>query len=124
VSGLVLVTAAAGGGPGPASPEDWEHWWHGLSPLKLVPAGDQDRLVAVAGPAPDDVRAAGDGSPSPETGVPALGPCDGRRWAYSAGAFLGGRQALLTGVAALALRRCMGGWELRARGASARSARQ
>ena len=68
-----------------------------------VPAGDhQDRLVAIAGSASDDVWAAGDRLPDPRHVFPLLEHWDGRRWAYSAGASLGGRQAYLTSVAALA----------------------
>ncbi len=68
-----------------------------------VPAGDHwDRLGAIAGPASDDVWAVGDRLPDPRHVFPLLEHWDGRRWAYSAGASLGGRQAWLTSVAALA----------------------
>lgn len=68
-----------------------------------VPAGDhQDRLVAIAGSASDDLWAVGDRSPNQEQEFPLLEHWDGRRWAYSAGASLGGRPAMLTSVAALA----------------------
>jgi hypothetical protein len=67
-----------------------------------VPAGDrQDRLVAIAGSASDDIWAVGDRLPSPRQVFPLLEHWDGRRWTYSAGAPLGGRQATLTGVAAV-----------------------
>ncbi len=68
-----------------------------------VPAGDHwDRLVTIAGSAWDDVWAVGDRLPDPRHVFPLLEHWDGRRWAYSAGASLGGRQAYLTSVAALA----------------------
>jgi hypothetical protein len=67
-----------------------------------APAGDhQDRLVAIAGSASYDVWAVGDRLPDPSHVFPLLEHWDGRRWAYSAGASLGGRQAWLTSVAAL-----------------------
>ncbi len=68
-----------------------------------VPAGDhRDWLVAIAGSSSDDVWAVGDRWPNPRQVFPLLEHWDGRRWAYSAGASLGGRQAWLTSVAALA----------------------
>ena len=68
-----------------------------------VPAGDhQDWLVAIAGSASDDMWAVGNRLPDPRHVFPLFEHWDGRRWAYSAGASLGGRQAWLTGVAALA----------------------
>lgn len=68
-----------------------------------VPAGDrQDRLVAISGSAPDDLWAVGDRLPDSKHVFPLLEHWDGRRWAYSAGASLGGRQAYFTSVAALA----------------------
>jgi hypothetical protein len=67
-----------------------------------VPAGDhQDRLVAVAGSAADDLWAVGDRWPDPGRVSPLFEHWDGRRWAYSAGVPLGGRQAFLTSVAVL-----------------------
>ena len=67
-----------------------------------VPAGDQqDRLVAIAGSASDDVWAVGDRLPDLRHVFPLFEHWDGRRWAYSAGVSLGGRQAFLTSVAAL-----------------------
>src|SRR5215472_4336899 len=66
-----------------------------------VPAGDRrDALVAIAGSASDDIWAVGDRSPNTRQVFPLLEHWDGRRWAYSAGASLGGRQAYLTSVAA------------------------
>jgi hypothetical protein len=66
-----------------------------------VPAGDyEDRLVAIAGSASDDIWAVGDRFPNQKQTFPLLEHWDGRRWAYSAGASLGGRQAYLTSVAA------------------------
>lgn len=63
-----------------------------------VPAGDhQDQLVAIAGSASDDLWAVGN-----QNQFPLLEHWDGHRWAYSAGASLGGRQAYLTSVAAVA----------------------
>lgn len=68
-----------------------------------VPAGDrQDRLVAIAGSASDDVWAVGERLPDARHVFPLLEHWDGRRWAYSAGASLGGRQAYFTSVAAIA----------------------
>jgi hypothetical protein len=68
-----------------------------------VPAGDyEDRLVAIAGSASDDLWAVGDRWPDPGRVFPLLEHWDGRRWTYSAGASLGGRQAWLTSVAATA----------------------
>ncbi|HET9898884.1 MAG TPA: hypothetical protein VFQ44_28505 [Streptosporangiaceae bacterium] len=68
-----------------------------------APAGDyQDRLVAVAGSASDDIWAAGDRSLDPSHAFPLLEHWNGHQWAYSAGASLGGRQAFLTDVAVLA----------------------
>src|SRR5262249_58446472 len=67
-----------------------------------VPAGDhRDSLVAIAGSAYDDVWAVGDRLPNKRQVFPLLEHWDGRRWAYFAGASLGGRQAFLTSVAAL-----------------------
>jgi hypothetical protein len=67
-----------------------------------VPAGDRwDRPVAIAGSASDDVWAVGERLPDPRHVFPLLEHWDGHRWAYSAGAPLGGRQAYLTSVAAL-----------------------
>ena len=68
-----------------------------------VPAGDRrDALVAIAGSASDDIWAVGDRLPNLRQVFPLLEHWDGRRWAYSAGASLGGRQAYLTSVAASA----------------------
>jgi hypothetical protein len=75
--------------------------WHVAA--GAVPAGDHlDRLVAIAGSASDDLWAVGDRSPNRRQVFPLLEHWDGRRWSYSPGASLGGRQALLTSVAALA----------------------
>src|SRR6266702_2226079 len=57
---------------------------------------------AVSPSVSDDVWAVGDRLPDPRHVFPLLEHWDGRRWAYSAGASLGGRQAYLTSVAALA----------------------
>jgi hypothetical protein len=68
-----------------------------------VPAGDRrDRLVAIAGSASGDLWAVGDRLPDRRHVFPLLEHWDGHRWTYAAGAFLGGRQALLTSVAAVA----------------------
>jgi hypothetical protein len=68
-----------------------------------VPAGDRrDALVAIAGSASDDIWAVGDRLPNLRHVFPLLEHWDGRRWASSAGASLGGRQAYLTSVAATA----------------------
>ncbi len=111
----VAVVAAIGAGlsgrlanPSPAvsptvsaAPVPCRPGWHAAP--GAVPAGDhQDRLVAIAGSASDDVWAVGDRLPDPRHVFPLLEHWDGRRWAYSAGASLGGRQAYLTSVAALA----------------------
>jgi hypothetical protein len=67
-----------------------------------VPSSDRwDHLVAIAGAASDDVWAVGNRGTDPRHVFPLLEHWDGRRWTYSAGASLGGRQALLTSVAAL-----------------------
>jgi hypothetical protein len=108
----VVAAVSAGlsgqlGNPGPAvspsisaAPVPCRPGWH-LAP-GAAPAGDhQDRLVAIAGSASDDVWAVGDRLPDPRHVFPLLEHWDGRRWAYSAGASLGGRQAWLTSVAAL-----------------------
>jgi hypothetical protein len=74
--------------------------WHVAA--GAAPTGDhQDRLVAIAGSASYDLWAVGDRLPDPRHVFPLLEHWDGRRWAYSAGASLGGRQAYLTSVAAL-----------------------
>ena len=109
----VVAAVSAGlfgrvGNPGPAvsptvsaAPVPCRPGWHVAS--RAAPAGDhQDRLVAIAGSASDDVWAVGDRLPDPRHVFPLLEHWDGRRWAYSAGASLGGRQAYLTSVAALA----------------------
>src|SRR6266567_738175 len=84
-----------------AAPVPCRTGWHVAS--GAVPAGDyEDRLVAVAGSASDDVWAVGDRWPNPRQVLPLLDHWDGRRWSYSAGASLGGRQALLTSVTATA----------------------
>lgn len=84
-----------------AAPVPCRPGWHVAS--GAVPAGDyQDRLVALAGSASDDVWTVGDRLPNPGEVFPLLEHWDGRRWAYFAGASLGGRQASLTSVAALA----------------------
>ncbi len=89
------VSPAVSAAPVPCRPG-----WHVAS--GAVPAGDRwDRLVAVAGSASDDLWAVGDRLPDPRHVFPLLEHWDGRRWAYSAGASLGGRQAWLTSVAAL-----------------------
>src|SRR5215469_999236 len=68
-----------------------------------VPAGDRrDALVAIAGSASDDIWAVGERLPNLDQVFPLLEHWDGRRWAYSAGASLGGREAYLTSVAATA----------------------
>jgi hypothetical protein len=83
-----------------AAPVPCRPGWHVAS--GAAPAGDRwDRLVAIAGSASDDVWAVGDRLPDPRHVFPLLEHWDGRRWAYSAGAPLGGRQAHLTSVAAL-----------------------
>jgi hypothetical protein len=76
--------------------------WHVAA--GAAPPGDhQDWLVAIAGSASDDLWAVGDRWPNPPRQVfPLLEHWDGRRWAYFAGASLGGRQAWLTSVAATA----------------------
>src|SRR6266567_5051359 len=84
-----------------AAPVPCRTGWHVAS--GAVPAGDyEDRLVAVAGSASDDVWAVGDRWPNPRQVLPLMDHWDGRRWSYSAGASLGGRQALLTSVTATA----------------------
>jgi hypothetical protein len=96
------------GNPGPAvsptvtaAPVPCRPGWHVAS--GAAPAGDhRDWLVAIAGSASDDVWAVGDRWPTPRQVFPLLEHWDGRRWTYSAGASLGGRQAWLTSVAALA----------------------
>src|SRR5215472_11362294 len=67
-----------------------------------APASDsQDSLSALAGSAFDDLWAVGYRFPHRSEKVfPLLEHWDGRRWAYSAGASLGGRQAMLKSVAA------------------------
>jgi hypothetical protein len=67
-----------------------------------VPSRDnQASLTALAGSASDDLWAVGHRSPKHGQKVfPLLEHWDGRRWTYSAGASLGRRQAVLTGVAA------------------------
>jgi hypothetical protein len=74
--------------------------WHVAA--GAAPVGDHwDRLVAIAASASYDVWAVGERLPDPRHVFPLLEHWDGRRWAYSAGASLGGRQAYLTSVAAL-----------------------
>jgi len=74
--------------------------WHVAA--GAAPAGDHwDRLVAIAASASDNVWAVGERLPNPRHVFPLLEHWDGRRWAYSGGASLGGRQAYLTSVAAL-----------------------
>ena len=67
-----------------------------------APAGDSgDSLSALAGSASDDLWAVGSRSPHHSQKVfPLLEHWDGRRWTYSAGASLSGRQAMLKSVAA------------------------
>jgi hypothetical protein len=85
---------------GSAEPIPCRSGWHVAS--GAVAAGDrQDRLVAIAGSASNDMWAVGDRLPDPRHVFPLLEHWDGRRWTYSAGASLGGRQAYLTSVAAL-----------------------
>src|SRR5215469_18198422 len=68
------------------------------------PAGDSgDSLNAVAGSASYDLWAVGSWSPRHiQNDFPLLEHWNGRRWAYSAGAPLGGRHAELTAVSASA----------------------
>jgi hypothetical protein len=111
----IAVVAALGAGlsgrlgnPGPAvsptvsaTPVPCRPGWHVAA--GAVPAGDyEDRLVAIAGSASDDLWAVGHRWPNPRQVFPLLEHWDGRGWTYSAGASLGGRQAWLTSVAALA----------------------
>ena len=112
---VIAVVAAIGAGlsgrlgiPGPAvsptvsaAPVPCRPGWHVAA--GATPAGDRwDRLVAIAGSASDDVWAVGDRLPDPRHVFPLLEHWNGRRWTYYAGASLGGRQAYLTSVAALA----------------------
>lgn len=85
----------------PAVPVPCRPGWH-VAP-GAAPAGDhQDWLVAVAGSASDDLWAVGDRLANPRQAFPLLEHWDGRTWAYFPGAWIGGRQAVLTSVAALA----------------------
>jgi len=83
-----------------AAPVPCRPGWHVAT--GAVPASDyEDRLVAIAGSASDDVWAVGERFPNQKQTFPLLEHWDGRRWSYSRGASLGGRQAFLTSVAAL-----------------------
>lgn len=90
------ISASVAAAPAPCRPG-----WHGAA--GAVPAGDRrDALVAIAGSASDDIWAVGDRLPNLRQVFPLFEHWDGRRWASSAGASLGGRQAYLTSVAATA----------------------
>jgi hypothetical protein len=83
-----------------AAPVPCRSGWHVAA--GAAPAGDRwDRLVAIAASASDNVWAVGERLPDPRHVFPLLEHWDGRRWANSAGAPLGERQANLTSVAAL-----------------------
>jgi hypothetical protein len=106
VAGFSIGLFVLAGNPGPAvSPGisavvPCRSGWH--TGPGAAPAGDRsDRLVAVAGSGPDDLWAVGERLPDSRHVFPLLEHWNGRRWAYSAGASLRGRQAYLTSVAAL-----------------------
>jgi hypothetical protein len=109
VAVVLVVSAALAGqfGTGPAvratvsaTPVPCRSGWSVAA--GSAPRGDYaDRLVAIAGSAADDVWAVGDRLPDSRHVFPLLEHWDGRRWTYSAGASLGGRQAFVTNVAAL-----------------------
>src|SRR5215470_6308417 len=110
---IAVVATSAGllggfGNPGPsvspsvsAPPVPCHPGWS-AAPGAAPPGDLRDSLNAVAGSASDDVWAVGERLPNPGQVFPLLEHWDGRRWAYFAGAPLGGRQAFLTSVAATA----------------------